>query len=206
MDHKRAVEWRRDYYNMLKDVGVSIESIEAVGDIEERIQAEKLLEDSEGIAVEWLGPCKEEEFGKGTLDVRLKVKSLSGMQMPYKITTKLYEVNGQDESNKENTYRLENKNIKHDCDESQFRFITRLPGPCHHILAATKFLEDGFIKYCKEVRGIEVIDIEPKYHKKIPKDVIKLYDDLKRDSRIDAIDRKRILYKYTQKRHNKVSD
>lgn len=199
MDHEREIRWRREYFQMLRDVGVSIDTVELLGDIEEIIQAEKLIENPEGIVVKWIGPCKEEEFGKGTLDVHLEVKSFGGKYMPYPITVKLYDAREEGRSNEENTYILRENDIKHECHESQFRFVKRLPPKCHHIIAIDKFLPDGFIKYCQEEKGIKIIEVKPRYHNKVPEAIIKLYDDLKGDSRIDAIDRRRIIYKNLKK-------
>lgn len=129
--HQSQKWWRRRYYQLLEEYNISIPFVEDFGDILEIIQGEIIAPRVECI---WMGGpvCNGAE---GTLDLILRVPSFSKKREFYRVVLKLdRSLMGQNILNIVET-------PSHYYQETGIKHITRLSGPCHHIIAAYKALQ-----------------------------------------------------------------
>lgn len=142
--HQAQKSWRGRYYQLLEKHHIPLPLVEDFGDLLEIIQGEII---APKVECHWMGGsvCNGAE---GTLDLILRVPSFSKKGQFYLVVLKLDKsLMGQNILNITET-------PSHFCQETGIKHITRLPGPCHHIIAAYKALQCRLPEWCQN-KGIE---------------------------------------------------
>lgn len=197
--HKEQKHWRKRYYRLLEKYNVSLGLVGDFGDILEIIQGEIIAPEVNYDQL-WMGgpACNGEE---GTLDLILQIPSLSKQGKFYKVVVKLDRRKNMIPPNRYNIIEIP----PHYCEERGVRHITRLPGPCHHIIGGFKALQYNLPEWCLK-KGIEerhfqrYKDLTYWLREKEPEEIINLFKELlrKRTPRLEIrrqiLDRKMELY------------
>ena len=186
--HEKQKLWRRGYYKFLQQYEIPVNLVAEFGDTLELVQGEILAPRVECV---WIGGpvCVGVE---GTLDLMLRVPSFSEKERSYKLAVKL-------DKSKFSTPNQVNivKTPAHYCGEVGAKHITKLVGPCHHVIAAFKAMQDRLPKWCR-AKGIE-----EKYFQRYknydywlterePEEIIDLYEYLAKND-VPALDIREII-------------